>query len=58
MNPVLAFLRRNIVIIVTVPSIIGMHYGWYRLQFNETFVPKNERVKVLGFDIKGNEKSI
>ncbi|KAL8619581.1 hypothetical protein ACOMHN_019637 [Nucella lapillus] len=52
MNPVLAFLRRNIVLVVTIPSIIGLHYGWYCLQYNETFVPRNEEVKVLGFEIK------
>ena len=57
MNPVLGFLRRNLVFVVTIPSIIGLHYGWYRLQFNETFVPKEEKVKVLGIDIKGLEKT-
>ena len=57
MNPVLGFLRRNIVLVVTIPSIIGLHYGWYRLQFNENFVPKEEKVKVLGIDVKGLEKS-
>lgn len=55
MNPALAFLRRNIVMVVTIPSIIGLHYGWYCLQHNETFVPRSQKVKVLGIDIKAKE---
>lgn len=57
MNPVFAFLRRNIVAVVTIPSVIGLHYGWYRLQLNESFVPKDEEVKVFGIDVKTIGKS-
>lgn len=28
---------------IFVPSIILVHYGWYRLQFNEELVPESER---------------
>ena len=56
MNPVAAFLRRNIVLVITVPSLIGLHYGWYRLQLNENFVPKDEKVKFFGVDLKASEK--
>lgn len=56
MNPVFAFLRRNIVLVVTIPSIIGLHYGWYRLQINERFVPRDEVVKVMGITVKEKSK--
>lgn len=56
MNPLVSFLRRNIVLVVTIPSVALLHFGWYRMQFNEAFVPKEEKVKVFGYDIKGIEK--
>ena len=57
MNPVVTFVKRNIVMVITIPSIVLLHYGWYKLQFNEGFVPKQEKVKVLGVDVKGLQKT-
>lgn len=37
------FVRRNLVIIVMFPGLWGLHYGWQRIQDNETFVSKKER---------------
>jgi len=44
-------LRRNIVLVVCIPSLVAIHYGWYSLQFNELFVSKKDRedLKVAGF---------
>lgn len=39
-----SFLRKYIVTIVMIPSIIGIHWGWDLLQRNETFVKKDERI--------------
>lgn len=37
------FMRRNIVMIVMVPVLVGLHYGWQKLQDVEMFVPKEQR---------------
>ncbi|XP_047096875.1 uncharacterized protein LOC124710364 [Schistocerca piceifrons] len=43
-NPKLrSFVNRNLVAIVMIPSLIGIHWGWLRLQSVEEFVPKEER---------------
>ncbi|XP_068223148.1 probable RNA-directed DNA polymerase from transposon BS [Palaemon carinicauda] len=34
------FMKRNMVIVIMVPVIVGFHYGWQKLQENEKFVPK------------------
>lgn len=39
----MGWVRRNIVAIIMVPSIIGIHYGWTRMQQIEELVPENER---------------
>lgn len=52
MNPVTSFIRRNSIIIFTVASVSLLHYSWYHLQFNETFVPKDHKVKFMGLDLK------
>jgi len=43
-------LRRNIVLLVCIPSLIALHYGWYKLQYNEDFVSAESRknTKVIG----------
>ena len=33
------FFRRNIVMVVSIPGIIGMHYGWLYLQKIDVLVP-------------------
>lgn len=37
------FVRRNIVMIVMVPVLVSLHYGWQKLQDVEVFVPKEQR---------------
>lgn len=32
-------------VIVLVPAIVGIHYGWYLLQQNEKLVPKDQQVR-------------
>lgn len=32
-------------VIVLVPAIVGIHYGWYLLQQNEKLVPKHQQVR-------------
>ena len=55
------FLRRNIVLAVCIPTLVAIHYGWYYLQFNEEFVPKDQRkFRILGVDLtkfRGGEKA-
>ena len=36
-------LRDFIPLGVFIPSFILLHYGWYKLQFNNEFVPESER---------------
>lgn len=38
------FINRNLVAIVMIPSIIGIHYGWKSLQNNEALVSKSEKI--------------
>ena len=28
---------------IFIPSFILLHYGWYKLQYNEDFVPESQR---------------
>jgi hypothetical protein len=37
------FLSRNIVTVVTVPGLVLIHWGWYRLQDIEVLVSKDEK---------------
>ncbi|KAK3864014.1 hypothetical protein Pcinc_030275 [Petrolisthes cinctipes] len=37
------FIRRNMVMVVMVPVLVGLHYGWHKLQEVEMFVPKEDR---------------
>jgi hypothetical protein len=37
------FLNRNIVAVVTVPALVLIHWGWYRLQNVEVLVRKDEK---------------
>jgi hypothetical protein len=37
------FLSRNIVAVVTVPALVLIHWGWYRLQNVEELVKKDEK---------------
>lgn len=52
MNAFTAFLRRNRVLVVMVPVVVGAHLGWYALQFSDMYVPKeNKQIKVMGLDL-------
>lgn len=47
------FLRRNIVIVVSLPALFAIHVGWYKLQFNDQFVPEKDRkLRLLGVNLK------
>jgi hypothetical protein len=37
------FISRNIVAVVTVPGLVLIHWGWYRLQNVEDLVRKDEK---------------
>jgi hypothetical protein len=37
------FFSRNVVAIVTVPALVLMHWGWYKLQDVEALVKKEEK---------------
>ncbi|XP_053693421.1 uncharacterized protein LOC128741545 [Sabethes cyaneus] len=37
------FMRNYLVSIVMIPSLVGIHWGWYQLQQNDALVPENER---------------
>jgi len=37
------YLSRNIVAVVTVPALVLIHWGWYRLQNVEELVRKDEK---------------
>ena len=37
------FIKRNMVVIVMVPVIVGLHLGWMLIQNNEKFVKKHEK---------------
>lgn len=37
-------LRDYLPLIVMVPGLAGIHYGWYLLQQNEKLVPKHQQV--------------
>ena len=46
---ILSLLRENIVLVVCLPSLALIHYGWYNLQFNENFVSQEHRHVKVGF---------
>jgi hypothetical protein len=37
------FLHRNLVTLVTVPALVLIHWGWYKLQDVEVLVTKDEK---------------
>ena len=56
MSAVTSFLRRNIVFLVTIPSVVVIHYGWYKLQQNEDFIPQDiKNKKILGISLDTNK---
>ncbi|ODN00969.1 hypothetical protein Ocin01_05710 [Orchesella cincta] len=38
-----AFINRNILLVVTIPGIAGLHWTWAKIQEDERFVAKHER---------------
>lgn len=40
------FTKKNIVMIVMVPTMVSIHWGWTKLQEIERFVPKNEKMEL------------
>ena len=41
-----SFVSRNIVAIVMIPSLIGIHLVWMGIQKNETLVRKDEQMEL------------
>uniref|UniRef100_A0A336M3D6 CSON009053 protein n=1 Tax=Culicoides sonorensis TaxID=179676 RepID=A0A336M3D6_CULSO len=39
----MSFVKRNLVAIVMIPSVILVHYGWTKLQYIDDLVPASER---------------
>ena len=46
MTKVAGFFKKNIVVIVMVPALVGAHYGWYKLQHVDSLVSQEERNKL------------
>ena len=43
MDKVRQFLHKNLVMVVAIPSLIGLHMGWTWIQNQDMFVPKEQR---------------
>lgn len=58
------FTKRNLVMIVMIPAMVSIHWGWSKLQNVEVFVPKEDRrelpiiegIKVLSNKISSTDK--
>ena len=51
------FIRRYIVLVVGLPAIAVLHLAWYKLQFKDTFVPKEDRkLNFFGVDLDKKNK--
>ncbi len=46
------FIRDYKVLLVSIPALVGLHYGWYHMQFDEDFVHKEQRNDKLAGLIK------
>ena len=51
MSALAGILRKNIVLVVCVPSLLAIHWGWYRLQYNPNFVYQKGDIKVVGVTV-------
>lgn len=40
----MGFVNRNLVAIVMIPTIVGMHFGWSMLQDNKKLVPEGKKI--------------
>jgi len=40
------FAKRNVVMIVMLPVLAGLHIGWLRVQDTEAFVPKKDKMEL------------
>lgn len=40
----MGFVKDYLPLIVMVPGLVGVHYGWFLLQQNEKLVPKGQQV--------------
>lgn len=45
------FVSKNLVAIVMVPAIIASHYGWLKLQENNSLVSPEERKKLAIYSV-------
>ena len=55
MNVATTFFKNYKILIVCIPGLAALHYGWYRMQFNEDFVSSAEK-KIL--ELPGTGKSL
>ncbi|CAG7699406.1 unnamed protein product [Allacma fusca] len=39
------FFQNNKVFIIGIPAIVGLHYAWYRMQYDPRIVPEHQRQK-------------
>ena len=51
MSGLAGIVRRNIVLVVCIPTIVAIHWGWYRLQYNPKFVAQEGDIKVIGMSV-------
>lgn len=42
------FFSKNIVMLVMLPTVVALHYGWYKLQMVDNLVPPEDRDKLPG----------
>lgn len=49
----MGFVNRNLVAIVTIPSIVGIHYGWSALQDNPKLVAPGTRIDQPIYSVSG-----
>ncbi|KXJ74725.1 hypothetical protein RP20_CCG013073 [Aedes albopictus] len=52
-----SFVNNNLVVIVMIPALIGIHWGWYQLHQNEALVPANERKEMPLFKMISKGRS-
>ncbi|ESN98733.1 hypothetical protein HELRODRAFT_162184 [Helobdella robusta] len=60
MNKIVDFVKRYKVTFVCIPSLVLLHYGWYRLQFNTNFYSRQIRnhYEILGISEDASAKDI
>ena len=55
MSGLAGFIRRNIVMVTTLPILVVMHVGWYSLQFNADYMEQTGDVRFFGVSFGSRE---